>query len=85
MRNLGVGRQVQLFRFLLYIFFPLSFLQVLSKRLETIKENHWIGRQTRAVFVEFSIYNSHINRFAIVRLTFEFRYTGGVDPFDEFQ
>ena len=50
-----------------------------------MKENHWIGRQTRAVFVEFSIYNSHINRFAIVRLTFEFRYTGGVDPFDEFQ
>ena len=50
-----------------------------------MKENKWIGRQTRAVFVEFSIYNSHINRYAIVRLTFEFRYTGGVDPFDEFQ
>lgn len=51
----------------------------------------WIDRQTRAVFVEFTIYNSNVNLFTYVSLPVEFLETGGVllsdfiQPFRSYQ
>ncbi|XP_022109894.1 polycystic kidney disease protein 1-like 2 [Acanthaster planci] len=40
----------------------------------------WIDRYTRAVFIEFSCYNPHVNLFAVVCLTAEFLQTGAGQP-----
>ncbi|XP_067952037.1 polycystin-2-like isoform X2 [Watersipora subatra] len=48
--------------------------------LAQLKENLWIDRGTRVVFIDFSVYNANINLFCIVRLTVEFPATGGVIP-----
>ncbi len=45
---------------------------------QELKEYGWIDRQTRAVFVEFTIYNPNANLFAFVSLLAEFPKTGGV-------
>lgn len=53
-----------------------------AKRLidDLIKYN-WIDYYTRAVFLEFTVYNPNINLFAYVNYLFEFPPTGGVLPF----
>ncbi|KAG5883446.1 hypothetical protein JTB14_028723 [Gonioctena quinquepunctata] len=45
-----------------------------------LKDNLWITRGTRAVFVDFSLYNANLNIFSICKLVFEFPATGGVMP-----
>jgi hypothetical protein len=40
--------------------------------------NNWIDRNTRAVFVEFSVYNPNIGMFAYCNLLFEIMPTGSV-------
>ncbi|XP_031573831.1 polycystic kidney disease 2-like 1 protein isoform X2 [Actinia tenebrosa] len=45
-----------------------------------LKENLWLDRGTRAVFIDFSVYNANINLFCIVRLLFEYPATGGCIP-----
>ncbi|XP_055874646.1 polycystin-2-like [Biomphalaria glabrata] len=40
----------------------------------------WIRRGTRAVFIDFTVYNANINLFCVVRLLAEFPATGGVIP-----
>jgi len=46
--------------------------------IKELQKNLWIDRQTRAVFVEFTLYNVGINLFAHVTLLVEFPATGGV-------
>ncbi|XP_077575539.1 polycystin-2 [Stigmatopora nigra] len=46
-------------------------------RLRFLKENLWLDRGTRAVFLDFAVYNANINLFCIVRLLVEFPATGG--------
>lgn len=46
--------------------------------LDELYNNLWIDRQTRAVFVEFTQYNSNTNLFTFVSLMTEFPQTGGV-------
>ena len=41
--------------------------------------------ETRAMIVDFSLYNANINCFCIVRLTFEHPSTGGIKPFATFR
>ena len=48
--------------------------------VKELKEALWIGRGTRAVFVDFTVYNANINLFCVIKLTFEFPATGGVLP-----
>ncbi|XP_071105701.1 polycystin-1-like [Haliotis cracherodii] len=48
-----------------------------NKMLELEKEN-WIDKYTRAVFVEFTVYNPQVNLFAIVTILAEFQPSGGV-------
>ncbi|KAM4704443.1 polycystin-2-like protein 1 [Rhinophrynus dorsalis] len=50
------------------------------KELQTLKNNLWLDRGTRAVFVDFSVYNANINLFCVLRLVVEFPATGGAIP-----
>uniref|UniRef100_A0A914CCJ3 Polycystin domain-containing protein n=1 Tax=Acrobeloides nanus TaxID=290746 RepID=A0A914CCJ3_9BILA len=36
-------------------------------RIATLKENRWIDRGTRVVFIDFSLYNANINLFCIIK------------------
>ena len=46
-----------------------------------LKNNRWIDRNTRAVFLEFTVFNSNVNMFAFATLLMEFPATGGALPF----
>merc|ERR1719369_640778 len=48
--------------------------------IKELKEALWIGRGTRAVFLDFTVYNANINLFCVVKLVFEFPATGGLIP-----
>ncbi|XP_056135698.1 polycystin-2 isoform X2 [Lampris incognitus] len=54
-------------------------------QLRFLKDHLWIDRGTRAVFLDFSVYNSNINLFCIARLLVEFPATGGVVTSWQFQ
>lgn len=43
-----------------------------------------MSRATRAVFVDFAVYNANINLFCVVKLIFEFPATGGVIASSEY-
>jgi hypothetical protein len=36
-----------------------------------LQQDEWIDDRTRAIFVEFSVYNAQINLFAVVQLLLE--------------
>lgn len=46
------------------------------QRIQYLKDIEWIDPQTRAVFVEFNLYNSAVNLFAVSYILFEFLPTG---------
>ncbi|CAH2002303.1 unnamed protein product [Acanthoscelides obtectus] len=46
--------------------------------IEDLKWNMWIERGTRAVFIDFTVYNGNKNLFAVCKLVFEFPAVGGV-------
>ncbi|XP_047222593.1 polycystin-2 isoform X1 [Girardinichthys multiradiatus] len=48
-----------------------------ANHLQFLKDNLWLDRGTRAVFLDFSVYNGNINLFCIARLLVEFPATGG--------
>ncbi|XP_026464296.1 polycystin-2-like [Ctenocephalides felis] len=50
-----------------------------------LKENKWIGRGTRVVFIDFTTYNPNVNLFCIAKIVFEFPPTGGILPSAHFQ
>ena len=49
--------------------------------LENLKTNNWIDKYTRAVFIEFTVYNGHSNLYCVMNLLLEFTAAGGVVPF----
>ncbi|XP_071973028.1 polycystin-2 isoform X2 [Engystomops pustulosus] len=49
-----------------------------AAQIVTLKNNLWLDRGTRAVFIDFTVYNANINLFCIVRLLVEFPATGGL-------
>ncbi|KAM7305363.1 polycystin-2 [Ixodes scapularis] len=51
-------------------------LQVMAE----LKDNLWIGRATRAAFLDFTVYNANVNLFCVIKLVFEFPATGGMIP-----
>jgi hypothetical protein len=53
------------------------------KKLNALKEFHWVDDQTRAVLVELTVYNKPTNLFSSMRLVFEFPTTGGIQPYYE--
>ncbi|KAL3877557.1 hypothetical protein ACJMK2_035254 [Sinanodonta woodiana] len=51
---------------------------VSEKIIAELKENKWIDRGTRAVFLEFTLYNSNVNLFAFVKYVREYPEVGDV-------
>ncbi|XP_034993769.2 polycystin-2-like protein 1 [Zootoca vivipara] len=51
-----------------------------ARALRVLKENLWLNRGTRVVFIDFSVYNANINLFCVLRLVIEFPATGGAIP-----
>ncbi|UYV82599.1 PKD2 [Cordylochernes scorpioides] len=49
-------------------------------KMDLLKQNLWLSRATRAVFLDFTVYNANINLFCVVKLVFEFPATGGMIP-----
>ncbi|KAM9323779.1 polycystin-2-like protein 1 [Gastrophryne carolinensis] len=62
-----------------YIDFELTKHETL-KSLQILKNNLWLDRGTRAIFIDFSVYNANINLFCVLRLVVEFPATGGAIP-----
>ena len=56
-----------------------------NEKLAYLKDHRWIDRQTRVVFIDFSVYNANVNLFCVIRLVAEFPATGGVIPSSEFR
>ncbi|XP_068614235.1 polycystin-2-like [Brachionichthys hirsutus] len=54
-------------------------------QLQFLKDSLWLDRGTRAVFLDFSVYNGNINLFCIARLLVEFPATGGAVTSWQFQ
>ena len=50
------------------------------ERLETLQSLHWIDKRTRAVLLEFSVYNANVNLFATCTVMLEIVEGGGVTP-----
>ncbi|XP_064627409.1 polycystin-2-like isoform X2 [Lineus longissimus] len=49
-------------------------------KIITLKENLWLDRGSRVVFVDFTVYNANINLFCVIRILVEFPPTGGALP-----
>nr|KAG5713885.1 hypothetical protein BaRGS_024512 [Batillaria attramentaria] len=49
---------------------------IVANTIQELTENQWLDLQTRAVFVEFCLYNANINLFTFVRLAAEFPEVG---------
>ncbi|XP_013390791.1 polycystic kidney disease protein 1-like 2 [Lingula anatina] len=49
--------------------------------LADLQEFKWIDQRTRAVFLEFTLYNPQVNLFSVAQLLFEFHPTGAIFPF----
>ncbi|KAM5271785.1 polycystin-2 [Ctenodactylus gundi] len=56
-----------------------------AAQLVGLRKNAWLDRGTRAIFIDFSVYNANINLFCVVRLLVEFPATGGVVSSWQFQ
>ncbi|BFZ03248.1 hypothetical protein BsWGS_06287 [Bradybaena similaris] len=52
--------------------------QELIDQLGQLQQEKWIDRYTRAVFVEFTVYNPQVNLFAIATILAEFHPSGGL-------
>ncbi|KAL4239265.1 hypothetical protein ACF0H5_000082 [Mactra antiquata] len=53
--------------------------------LQQLEREGWVDKYTRAVFLEFTVYNPSINLFSISTLVSEFRPSGGVFPTFRFE
>jgi len=69
-----------------------GFVQLLGKTKDSalgvigkLKDDLWLDRGTRAVFIDFSVYNANINLFCIVTLVLEYPATGGCIPYSKFR
>ncbi|XP_045614675.2 polycystin-1-like [Procambarus clarkii] len=51
-----------------------------AKKLKTMQEMGWIDKYTRAVIVEFSVFNANVNLFATCSIMAEFNEGGGITP-----
>jgi polycystin 1L2 len=53
-------------------------LNVLLEKVAKLKEEEWMDRYTRAIFLEFTVYNPFVNLFGIVTLCVENIVSGGM-------
>ncbi|XP_033750161.1 uncharacterized protein LOC117334568 isoform X2 [Pecten maximus] len=57
----------------------------ISMKMKQLEKEKWIDKYTRAVFVEFTVYNPGVNLFAISTLLAEFRPSNGIFPSYRFE
>ncbi|XP_050055561.1 polycystin-2-like [Aphis gossypii] len=60
-----------------YFDFPKNKIDAKTK-ISDLEHDTWLNRGTRAVFVDFAIYNCNINVVCAVKLVFEFPASGGI-------
>ncbi|XP_010123541.1 PREDICTED: polycystic kidney disease 2-like 2 protein, partial [Chlamydotis macqueenii] len=60
-----------------YIFTLPKSKQESMEKLVFLRQNSWLTRGTRVVFIDFSTYNANINLFCVIKLVVEFPATGG--------
>ncbi|XP_022236079.1 polycystic kidney disease protein 1-like 2 [Limulus polyphemus] len=53
----------------------------LKEMILKLETSDWVDSRTRAVFVEFSVYNAQVNLFGVVTIVAEFFPGGGIVPF----
>ena len=51
---------------------------LILKRMTQLQKNNWIDKNTRAVILEFSVYNAHTNLFSVNTIMAEFLEGGGI-------
>ncbi|KAK6749762.1 hypothetical protein RB195_002020 [Necator americanus] len=51
-----------------------------SKLIQDAKSNRWIDRSTRAIIIDFAMFNANVNLFCIASLLLELPASGGVLP-----
>ncbi|XP_029466481.1 polycystic kidney disease protein 1-like 2 [Rhinatrema bivittatum] len=56
-----------------------------SRTLQELYNNVWLDTYTRAVFVEFTVYNANVNLFCIIRIMFESNALGAFFTHSELQ
>ncbi|KFV50508.1 Polycystic kidney disease 2-like 2 protein, partial [Tyto alba] len=47
------------------------------EKLQFLRQNGWLTRGTRVIFIDFSTYNANLNLFCVIKLVVEFPATGG--------
>ncbi|XP_069123973.1 polycystin family receptor for egg jelly-like isoform X2 [Argopecten irradians] len=57
----------------------------ITRKMKQLESEGWIDKYTRAVFVEFTVYNPGVNLFAISTLLAEFRPSNGIFPSYRFE
>ncbi|XP_060063521.1 uncharacterized protein LOC132543982 [Ylistrum balloti] len=57
----------------------------ISKKMAQLESEGWIDKYTRAIFVEFTVYNPGVNLFSISTLLAEFRPSNGIFPSYRFE
>ncbi|XP_067852001.1 polycystin-2-like protein 1 [Heptranchias perlo] len=55
-----------------------------AKKIKRLKSKLWLDSGSRAVFIDFTVYNANINLFCAIRLLVEFPATGGAIPSSKF-
>ena len=70
-----------------YVYKMMSTINQSYEDIQKLFESQWIDRNTRSLFVEFTLYNPNINLFAFCSILFEFLPTGNIiasSTFDNF-
>ncbi|WKY04371.1 hypothetical protein Q1695_005403 [Nippostrongylus brasiliensis] len=57
---------------------PLDDITEATKIIAEIKNNSWIDRGTRAIIIDFALFNANVNLFSIARMLLELPASGGV-------
>ena len=53
----------------------------LVKKIKSLQETSWIDKYTRAVIIDFTVYNAQVNLFASVTYVAEFLNSNSIDPY----
>jgi len=54
--------------------------QSAAEAIDYLQENNWIDKETRSVFIEFTLYNTQINLYSVSFIKFELLPTGAIYP-----
>ena len=67
-----------------YVYKMIGDLKSIKKDLLSLQQMKWIDHKTRAIFIEFTLYNPNVNLFSYCNLLFELLPTGAIIPTSKF-